>query len=122
MSEEPPHAAPLIAALPYSRPFVAPEELARTAGRATLVRLGANESAFGPPPGALEAMRSELARTSWYGDPESMELREALAARHGCGVEHITVGAGIDDLLGLAVRGYLAPGDVAASTSFRHIE
>jgi histidinol-phosphate aminotransferase len=116
MNHVPPSAAPAIAALPQSRPFVAPEELARTAGRTSLVRLGANESAFGPPPGALAAMRSELAHTSWYGDPESMDLRTALAERHGCGVENITVGAGIDDLLGLAVRGYLAPGDVAVAT------
>ncbi|MBC5810424.1 MAG: pyridoxal phosphate-dependent aminotransferase, partial [Candidatus Eremiobacteraeota bacterium] len=49
-----------IAALPLSRPFVAPEELARLAGHAELLRLGANESAFGPPPGALEAMRAAL--------------------------------------------------------------
>ena len=68
------------------------------------------------PPAALAAMRAELERTSWYGDPESMDLREALAARHGCAVENITVGAGIDDLLGLAVRGYLAPGDAAVAT------
>jgi histidinol-phosphate aminotransferase len=113
---ETPLPAPLIGALPQSRPFIAPEELARRAGRSQLVRLGANESAFGPPPKAVAAMRAELERASWYGDPESMDLREALAARHGCGIENITVGAGIDDLLGLAVRAYLAPGDVAVAT------
>jgi histidinol-phosphate aminotransferase len=78
--------------------------------------LGANESAFGPPPKALAAMRSELEHTSWYGDPESTELREALAQRHHCKPENISVGAGIDDLLGLAVRAYLAPGDVTVAT------
>jgi histidinol-phosphate aminotransferase len=111
-----PTANALVAGLPQSRPFVAPEELARRAGRATLLRLGANESAFGPPPAALDAMRAELERTSWYGDPESLDLREALAVRHACRVENITVGAGIDDLLGLAVRGYLGPGDVSVAT------
>jgi histidinol-phosphate aminotransferase len=111
-----PHLAPVVAALPPSRPFVAPEELARRAGRASLVRLGANESAFGPPPRALAAMRDALARTNWYGDPESAELREALAARHGCSPANVTVAAGIDDLLGLAVRAYLAPGDVSVMT------
>jgi histidinol-phosphate aminotransferase len=111
-----PGPAPAIAALPPSRPFVGPEELASRVGRAELVRLGANESAFGPPPAALAAMRAALERTSWYGDPESLELRTALAARHGCGVDNISVGAGIDDLLGLLVRGYLAPGDVSVAT------
>jgi len=105
-----------VAALPPSRPFVAPEELARRAGRTSLLRLGANESAFGPPPRALAAMRAELERASWYGDPESFALREALAARHGCGLEEIVVGAGIDDLLGLAVRAFLSPADVAVAT------
>ncbi|MFY9780365.1 MAG: aminotransferase class I/II-fold pyridoxal phosphate-dependent enzyme [Candidatus Baltobacteraceae bacterium] len=114
--EPSPLPAPAIAALPLTTPFVAPEELARRAGHAELLRLGANESPFGPPPRAMEAMRAELGRTSWYGDPESMQLREALAARHACGVENITVAAGIDDLLGLSVRGFLAPGDVTVAT------
>ena len=105
-----------IEALPLVRPFVAPEELARRAGHATLLRLGANESAFGPPPAALAAMRAALPSTSLYGDPESMELREALAQRHRCGVENVSVGAGIDDLLGLVVRTYHAPGDVTVAT------
>ncbi len=109
-------AAPAIAALPLTRPFVAPEELARRVGRAHLLRLGANESAFGPPPQALAAMRAELPRSAYYGDPESTLLREALAARHSCSIENITVGAGIDDLLGIAVRAYCAPGDVSVST------
>jgi histidinol-phosphate aminotransferase len=113
MSVEP---APAIGALPLSRPFVAPEELARRAGPRSLLRLGANESAFGPPPQAVAAMREALERSSWYGDPESSDLRVALAARHGCAVENVTVAAGIDDLLGLAVRAYLSPGDVTVAT------
>jgi histidinol-phosphate aminotransferase len=111
-----PRPAPHVAALPLSRPFVAPEELARLGGHADLLRLGANESSFGPPPAALAAMREALPYTSWYGDPESTELREALAALHGCAVDEIVVAAGIDDLLGLCVRGYLAPGEVAVTT------
>jgi histidinol-phosphate aminotransferase len=106
----------VVAALPASRPFVAPEELARRVGVPELLRLGANESAFGPPPSALGAMSRELARTSRYGDPESTDLRAALAARHGCRVENITVGSGIDDLLGLVVRAFLAPGDASVAT------
>ena len=105
-----------IAALTQSRPFIAPEELAKLAGHSDLLRLGANESAFGPPPAALAAMQTAVARTSWYGDPESMDLREALAARHGCEVAELAVGAGIDDLMGLAVRAYLGPGDVSVAT------
>jgi histidinol-phosphate aminotransferase len=111
-----PHPTPLVASLPASKPFVGPEELARRVGRTSLVRLGANESAFGPPPRALDAMREALAHISFYGDPENTELREAIAARHGCAPEHVVIGSGIDELLGLAVRAYLAPGDVTVAT------
>ena len=40
----------------------------------------------------------------------------ALAERHGCGVENLTVGSGIDDLLGDIVRAYVPPGGVAVAT------
>ena len=116
MNHRPPRPTPAVDALPLTRPFVAPEELARLAGHTSLLRLGANESAFGPPPRALEAMRDALPRISWYGDPESTDLREALAARHRCTPENVVVGAGIDDLLGMAVGAYMSPGDVAVAT------
>jgi histidinol-phosphate aminotransferase len=116
VNHRPPRPTPAVDALPLTRPFVAPEELARLAGHTSLLRLGANESAFGPPPRALEAMRDALPRISWYGDPESTDLREALAARHRCTPENVVVGAGIDDLLGMAVGAYMSPGDVAVAT------
>ncbi|HEY9086411.1 MAG TPA: aminotransferase class I/II-fold pyridoxal phosphate-dependent enzyme [Candidatus Tyrphobacter sp.] len=105
----------LLDALPVSTPFVGPERLMRESGRPDLVRLGANESAFGPSPRAVEAMSAELGRLSWYGDPDSYALREALAAKHGCAVEQIVVGSGIDDLMGLAVRGFVEIGGVAVA-------
>jgi histidinol-phosphate aminotransferase len=111
-----PRPAAAIAALPVSKPFIAPEELGKRAGLQELLRLGANESAFGPPPRALDAMQAELPHTAWYGDPESADLREALATRHRCAFENLCVAAGIDDLLGLAVRAYLSPGDTAVTT------
>jgi histidinol-phosphate aminotransferase len=110
MSQHPQPAA-AIRAVPATTPFVAPEELGRRVGRASLVRLGANESAFGPSPKAIAAMQAALPLVSLYGDPESMELRSALAAQHGCRVENIVVGSGVDELLGLICRTYGAPGD-----------
>lgn len=85
----------------------------RETGRRELVRLGANESAFGPSPKAMAAMTADLPRLSWYGDPESLDLRDALAEKHGCAPSQIVVGAGIDDLMGLAVRAFVAPGEPA---------
>jgi len=50
-------------------------------------------------------------RASWYGDPEGYGLRSELASQHGVAIENVTLGAGIDDLLGLIVRMYANPGD-----------
>ncbi len=106
----------LVDALPASTPFIGPERLMREGGYRELVRLGANESAFGPSPHAVEAMSSELERLSWYGDPDSFALREALRAKHGCALEQIVVGCGIDDLMGLVVRAFVEPGGIAIAT------
>ena len=57
---------------------------------------------------------------AWYGDPESLDLRDALAAKHGCSPSKIVVGAGIDDLMGLAVRAFVAAGRPGADDA-RHL-
>ena len=97
-------------------PFIGPEQLMRETGRSALVRLGANESAFGPSPAAVAAMSAELERLWWYGDPESYALREALARKHRVGLDDVLVGAGIDDLMGLVVRAFVGPGAAALTT------
>jgi histidinol-phosphate aminotransferase len=104
--------------------LVGPEELARVAGHPALLRLGSNESPFGPSPMALAAVVAEARNESRYGDPSCALLREAIAARHGVDVACVTVGAGIDDLLGWIVRAYVAPGGatVAGLGSFPTFE
>ncbi|MBV8244395.1 MAG: aminotransferase class I/II-fold pyridoxal phosphate-dependent enzyme [Candidatus Eremiobacteraeota bacterium] len=109
-------ATPAIEAIPPMTPFIGPEQLMREGSHARLLRLGANESAFGPSPKAVAAMSAELPHLSWYGDPESFALREALAARFGCSLENVCVGSGIDDLMGLVVRAFIGPGSVALAT------
>jgi histidinol-phosphate aminotransferase len=103
--------ARLVAALPATVPFVPPEAFERQAGRPLKLRIGANESAFGPSPKALAAMRTAAQQINWYCDPEGFVLREALAKRHNVARENIALGAGIDDLLGLIVRAFCDPGD-----------
>jgi histidinol-phosphate aminotransferase len=112
----PAHLTPLVAALPATVPFVAPDAIERERGAPLRLRLGANESAFGVSPRAASAMRDALARIAWYADPESFDLRSSLAAMHGVPMANIVVGAGVDDLLGLVVRAFVAPGrNVVAS-------
>jgi histidinol-phosphate aminotransferase len=104
--------------------LVGPEELARSQGRGALLRLGSNESPYGPSPKAIAAIVAEAENESRYGDPSCAQLREAIAARHGVGPACVTVGAGIDDLLGWIVRAYVPPGGatVAGLGSFPTFE
>ncbi len=105
----------VVEGLAANTPFIGPERLMRENGLRELVRLGANESAFGPSPRAVAAMAEQLERLSWYGDPDSHALREALAARYGCAYEQTMVACGIDDLMGLAVRAFVEIGGVAVA-------
>ena len=94
MSEYP--FTPLVAALPATVPFVGPEAQERARGKAFKVRIGANESVFGPSPKAIAAMAG-AARDVWmYGDPNNHDLRQALAHFHGVGADNIVVTEGID--------------------------
>jgi histidinol-phosphate aminotransferase len=107
----------LASAVPPSVPFMAPEALERARGSAFTLRLGANESAFGPSPLALEAAARALPESAWYPDPESDALRAGLAASTGVAPDQIVIGSGIDDLLGLAVRSIMDAGDVAVAAT-----
>lgn len=100
----------VVADLPSSVPFVGPETQERTRGSTFKARLGANESVFGPSPVAIAAM-ADAARDVWmYADPESYELKIALAAHYAIAPESIIVGEGIDGLLGYLCRMFVEPG------------
>jgi histidinol-phosphate aminotransferase len=90
--------------LPSTVPFTGPEALVRAQGRPFLARLGANESLFGPSPKALAAMEAAVRDVWMYADPENHDLKHGLARHHGVPVDTITVGGGIDGLLGLLCR------------------
>ncbi|SDG14482.1 pyridoxal phosphate-dependent aminotransferase [Pelagibacterium luteolum] len=107
----PPRPTRVIAQLPATVPFVGPEVIERRTGKPFLARLGANESGFGPSPKVIAAI-AEMAGDVWtYGDSENFLLREALSHHLGVGIDAITVGEGIDGLLGLTCRLFLEPGD-----------
>ena len=111
-----PRYTPLAASLPATVPFVGPETQERDRGQPFAARLGANENIFGPSPRAQQAMRDAVAEVWKYGDPTSHELRAALAAHHGVGMQHIVVGEGIDGLLGYLVRLMVGPGDAVVTS------
>ncbi|MCX7560726.1 pyridoxal phosphate-dependent aminotransferase [Sulfitobacter sp. F26204] len=105
---------PLARSLPATVPFVGPETQERARNRRFDARLGANENVFGPSPHALRAIAE--AGHWMYGDPESHDLRCALAAHHDTTIDHIIVGEGIDGLLGYVTRLFVAPGDAVVTS------
>lgn len=99
-----PRYASLVKRLPSTVPFVGPETAERAMGRGFEARLGANENVFGPSPKAIQAMKAATADIWMYADPEDHDLKGALAAHHGVGLENIMVGPGIDGILGNLCR------------------
>jgi len=96
------------------------EELERELGIGEAVKLASNENPVGPSPRALEAAGEALAAVHRYPDGGAYRLRNALAERLGVRPEAVLPGNGSNELIELAVRTFLAPGDeaVMASPSF----
>ncbi|QGX99185.1 pyridoxal phosphate-dependent aminotransferase [Roseovarius faecimaris] len=111
-----PRLTPLAQSLPATVPFVGPEEQERNRGAAFAARLGANESVFGPSPGAIAAMQAATGEIWMYGDPTSHDLRTALAAHLDVPMPCIMVGEGIDGLLGYLVRLLVGAGDTVVTS------
>ena len=102
--------------LPASVPFVGPEAQERARGAAFDARLGANENGFGPTPTVLAAIKAHAHEAWMYGEPESFDLRTALASHHDIALENIVVGEGVDSLLGYLVRLLVSSGDAVVTS------
>jgi histidinol-phosphate aminotransferase len=111
-----PKFTPLIESLPVTIPFVGPEALARKSGQPIKSRMGANENVFGPSPKVIEALRQHAVNAWQYGDPETYDLKHALAKHWGVDAENTVIGEGIDGLHGLAVRMFVEAGDKVVSS------
>lgn len=107
---------PIVERLPETVPFIGPEAIERRSGIATRARIGANESGFGPSPKVIAALRTAAPDFWTYPDPENHELRSALAAHLGIANDEVTISEGIDGLMGLIARLFIAPGDVVITS------
>jgi histidinol-phosphate aminotransferase len=93
------------------------EELERELGIPKAVKLASNENPRGPSPKALSVL-AEAARTlNRYPDGGAHKLRTALARRLKVTADHVILGNGSDELIGLLARTFLAPGDEAVMAS-----
>jgi len=75
-----------------------------------LIKLNTNENPYPPSPRVLAAVKAAVdGRLRLYPNPTAQTLREKLAKFHGCRPENILVGNGSDEILALAVRGFVEP-------------
>lgn len=88
------------------------EEVERKLGHPA-IKLASNENPLGPSRLAVEAMRRSMESASFYPDGDGYALREKLASRHHVGLDQVILGAGSTDLIELAAKTCLAPGDEA---------
>src|SRR6266481_916550 len=88
-------------------------ELERELGISGIVKLASNENPLGCSPLAVAAMHEAIKTIALYPDGNGFELKEALSLRYGIEHARIVLGNGSNDMLELAVRAFLAPGDRA---------
>jgi histidinol-phosphate aminotransferase len=89
------------------------EELQRELGLTRVIKLASNENPLGSSPMALTALREGSLALHRYPDGGAFRLREALANHWKVTLDHIILGNGSDEILGLLARTFLAPGDEA---------
>ena len=107
------HVHPDIAALSPYVPGKPIEELQRELGLTRVIKLASNENPLGPSPKALAVINDSAATLHRYPDGGAFRLREALADRWKVTSDHIILGNGSDEILGLLARAFLSPGDEA---------
>jgi len=70
------------------------------------IRLHRNESAHGPSPKALAAMRDAATHAARYPDAAAASLRRKLAAFHRVTVDRVVLGCGSTEVLDMALRAF----------------
>jgi histidinol-phosphate aminotransferase len=112
-----------IAAFTFSRDLFSreTERIIANAGFADFIKLSSNENPHGPSPMAKKAMMEAVNTSNRYPWDVTTRLREKLGAKYNLTKDHITVGAGSSELLGVvSVMAALQKGNaVAPDPTFR---
>ena len=96
------------------------EEVKRKLKLSSVIKLASNENPLGPSPKALAALRQAAPLLHRYPDATCRVLRETLAKKLRVSPESLVFGNGSDELIVLALRAFVDPGDevVVASPTF----
>jgi histidinol-phosphate aminotransferase len=100
----------LVGLEPY-RPGPSLSELRRAHGLDEIAKLNWNEDLFGPLPGALDAVRDELANAWMYPEQAYSDLRSAVAGWLGLPPETIVPAHGIQALIAAVAHTFVREGD-----------
>jgi len=96
------------------------EEVKRQYKLSSVIKLASNENALGPSPNAIAALRKATASLHRYPEATCRDLKARLAKHLKCDTASLIVGNGSDELIVLALRAFVDPGDavVVASPTF----
>jgi len=89
---------------------------ATISGRATAIKLSANETPLGPSPHARAAFVAAAQALELYPDGSYTALRHAIATRYGLNAARLVCGNGSDELFHLLAQAFLGAGDEAIHT------
>ena len=104
-------APPYIRSIAPYQPGKPIAELERELGISGIVKLASNENPLGTSPLAVAAMHAAISGIARYPDGSCFNLKNALSERYQIKSACIVLGNGSNDLLELAARAFLAPGD-----------
>jgi len=102
-------AAPVTKLSPYV-PGKPTSELEREYGVTHSIKLASNENPLGPGRKARAAIAQAIEELGLYPDGNGFELKQALARKHACSLEQITLGNGSNDLLVMLAEAFLTHG------------
>jgi histidinol-phosphate aminotransferase len=89
------------------------EEVEREFGISGSVKLASNENPLGPSPRALAVLRERLPELHLYPDGDCFYLKRALARKLGVEPDRLIFGNGSNEIIELAARTFMRPGDEA---------
>jgi len=89
------------------------EELERELGITGSTKLASNENPLGPSPLAVKALRKGISGLNRYPDGSCFYVRSELSERLSVSGDDIIFGNGSNEIIELAVRTFLNPGDEA---------
>lgn len=89
------------------------EEVEREYGISHSVKLASNENPLGPSPKAVAAMGAKLDQLNLYPDGDCFYLKQGLSRKLGVAPEKLLFGNGSNEIIELAARTFLRPGDEA---------